>query len=84
MPFDFVAPPLLEPQSAYRRLGQALTHAFHVGAGVYGRLIVAWLANRERRRMRRQLLGMDDRMLRDIGISRCDASQGVTRTLWRP
>jgi uncharacterized protein YjiS (DUF1127 family) len=35
----------------------------------------AWI----RRRQRRQLLGLDDRHLKDIGISRCDAMREAAK-----
>lgn len=63
-----------------RAIGQALNR---IGAALVGVLAV-WCASRERARQRRLLLSMDDRMLRDIGISRCDAMQGVRRAVFRP
>jgi uncharacterized protein YjiS (DUF1127 family) len=36
--------------------------------------LLNWL---ERRRQRRVLLGLEDRMLKDIGVSRCDLERGT-------
>lgn len=63
-----------------RAVGRALASLGTALAGV----LAAWYASRERARQRRLLLTMDDRMLRDIGISRCDAMQGVRRAVFRP
>lgn len=52
--------------------------------GVLMAVLEAWQGRRERARQRHQLLAMDDRMLRDIGVSRCDATQGVPRVIYRP
>ena len=45
-------------------------------AAVFGR----WIARREQRQ---SLLDLDDRLLRDIGISRCDALREGERPFWR-
>jgi uncharacterized protein YjiS (DUF1127 family) len=37
----------------------------------------------EIRRQRRALERLDDRLLKDIGITRCDVDQEVSRSLWR-
>ena len=42
--------------------------------------IVTW---RERARMRRQLLMLDDHLLRDIGISRLQARREAEKPFWR-
>ncbi|MBZ5488450.1 DUF1127 domain-containing protein [Halomonas aquamarina] len=39
---------------------------------------------RECRRSRRQLLTLDDRLLKDIGISRAQAHREGKRTFWQP
>ena len=38
---------------------------------------------RDRRQQRRALLRLDDRMLRDIGLSRADVEREVTKPFWR-
>jgi uncharacterized protein YjiS (DUF1127 family) len=38
---------------------------------------------RERARQRRALLALDDRMLKDIGITRADAEREASRPFWR-
>ena len=61
-----------------------------------GRLWLAWLTSRlqrlpdpllmwlERSRQRRQLGAMDDRMLRDIGVSRSAAFVETQKWFWQP
>ncbi len=51
-----------------------------------GRLFAAWLAIEaalERRRQRCLLLALDDRALKDFGVSRCDAEREAAKG-WRP
>ena len=38
----------------------------------------------ERARQRRSLAGLDDRMLKDCGITRTDALQEASRPFWQP
>ena len=48
------------------------------------RRLVDWLLGAlERRRERRMLLGLDERMLRDIGISRADALREGGKPFWQ-
>jgi uncharacterized protein YjiS (DUF1127 family) len=73
----------------YRRLARqeqavAVVQALRGVTRVLTVVLESWQTRRERLRMRRQVLGMDDRMLRDIGLSRVDAIQGVARTVYRP
>lgn len=71
-------------QARAQAIWQAMTQGVSLcGAGLAA-LLRAWLVRRDRVRARHQLLAMDDRALRDIGISRCDAIQGMQRRLWRP
>jgi len=42
--------------------------------------IATWI---ERNRMRRRLLNLDDRMLRDVGISRAEVHGEATKPFWR-
>jgi uncharacterized protein YjiS (DUF1127 family) len=44
------------------------------------RVLTVW---RERARQRRALIGLDDRMLRDIGVTRVDAQQEYEKPFWR-
>lgn len=37
----------------------------------------------QRRTGRKQLMGMDDRELKDLGISRCDAEREYRKPFWR-
>ena len=39
---------------------------------------------RARSRERRHLAGLDERMLRDIGITRLDAARECAKPFWRP
>ena len=43
----------------------------------------ALLTWRERAQMRRQLLMLDDRLLKDIGISRLEAMHEAEKPFWR-
>ena len=50
---------------------------------LFARLVVAaedWL---ERRRQRRALLALDDKLLKDIGLSQADAWQEGHKPFWR-
>lgn len=38
----------------------------------------------QRQRQRRHLAAMDDRMLKDIGVSAADAAREVGKPFWRP
>ena len=44
-------------------------------------LLAAW---QERAAMRRGLAHMDDRLLRDIGLTRADVRRELDKPLWRP
>jgi len=65
-------------------VGRALSRLANRCAAALRPVLAAWHTRRERARMRRRLLTMDDRMLRDIGLSRCDASLGIPRAIHRP
>ncbi|PLX62503.1 DUF1127 domain-containing protein [Sedimenticola selenatireducens] len=45
-----------------------------------GELITIWY---QRQQQRRVLLQLNDRMLSDIGISRCEAEQEAAKPFWR-
>ena len=51
--------------------------------GALGHAVDALLTWRERAAMRRQLLMLDDRLLRDIGITRLDAQNEADKPFWR-
>ncbi|TDQ86396.1 uncharacterized protein YjiS (DUF1127 family) [Dongia mobilis] len=55
------------------------TAALAILARIFARL----LAMRERARQRRQLAGLSDALLKDIGISRADAEREATQPFWR-
>ena len=46
-----------------------------------GTRVAAW---QERARMRRGLAAMDDRLLRDIGLTRAQAHREYDKPFWRP
>lgn len=50
------------------------------GAGALIDLVLQW---QERVRQRHQLAKLDDRLLRDIGISRVDAMHEIEKPFWR-
>ncbi len=74
----------LARQEQARSLGRAMTGVTRLCGRAMLDLVNAWLGHRDRKRARHQILALDDRALRDIGLSRCDATQGVARQLWRP
>lgn len=53
-------------------------------AGICRRLAATWRVWRQRAEQRRQLALLDDRMLRDIGISRAAAEKEARKPFWRP
>jgi uncharacterized protein YjiS (DUF1127 family) len=53
-------------------------------AGICCRLAATWRVWRQRAEQRRQLLRLDDRMLRDIGVSREMAEKEASKPFWRP
>jgi uncharacterized protein YjiS (DUF1127 family) len=52
-------------------------------ATVPSRLIDWYQQHRQRARERRVLACLDDRMLKDIGLSRADAEQEIAKGFWR-
>jgi uncharacterized protein YjiS (DUF1127 family) len=67
-----------------RRLSR-LPHPRERGAksGVAGRMLTTWRAWRRRARDRAELAGLDDRMLKDIGLTRGDAEFLSNKPFWR-
>ena len=59
---------------------QPCSAALHRGAR---RLIVLLRAWRRRRRDRRELTRLDDRTLKDIGLTRADAEFLINKPFWR-
>ncbi len=59
---------------------EAITERFFDGAARLLRAIPAWY---ERARQRRHLMALDDRLLRDIGISRAEALREFDKPFWR-
>ena len=52
--------------------------------GLWSRALLIWCAHCiDRVRQRRALARLDDRMLSDIGISRCDAEREIEKPFWR-
>lgn len=60
-----------------------LSCARQTSASVFGRLVDMYFDWRERSRQRRHLAGLDHHMLRDIGLSRADVDQEVSKPFWR-
>ncbi len=46
-------------------------------------LVLGLLAAQERSRQRRALLGLDHRLLKDIGLTRADVERECGKLLWR-
>jgi len=75
------APPAPLPSRAGEAKGKSLAR----GAGeVWRRLSDGFRLWRERSRMRQQLGRLDERMLRDIGISRADVFRERAKWIWQP
>ncbi|MBX6321735.1 MAG: DUF1127 domain-containing protein [Rhodospirillaceae bacterium] len=53
-------------------------------AGVVHGQLTAALAAVERARQRHALQSLDDRMLKDIGLTRADVEREVRKPFWRP
>lgn len=51
-------------------------------AGALRAMLVRLLILRERERQRRALAGLDDRLLDDIGLRRCDAARESGKPFW--
>lgn len=52
-------------------------------SGVAGRMLTRWREWRRRARDRAELAGLDDRMLKDIGLTRGDAEFLSNKPFWR-
>ncbi len=58
-----------------------------LGAGLTSALPALWetlLTWQERASQRRHLASLEDRMLKDMGISRADAEREASKPFWRP
>jgi len=67
-----------------RRLGALPHHRGRITArGAVRRLLATWREWRRRARGRAQLARLDDRMLRDIGLTRADAAFLSNKPFWR-
>jgi len=75
--FDLLLPP--QPYARWRPARGAGYHLLPtLAAGV--RVVARWI---ERVRQRRVLAGLDDAMLRDIGITRVEAVRECEKPFWR-
>jgi uncharacterized protein YjiS (DUF1127 family) len=52
--------------------------------GLVSRVVDLMLTWSDRMRQRRQLAELDDRLLQDIGVSRADIENEISRPFWRP
>jgi uncharacterized protein YjiS (DUF1127 family) len=72
--FELFLPP--QPYSIWRPARRTSNRRF---AAVFD-LLATWV---ERARQRQALAGLDDRSLRDIGITRADAARECEKPFWR-
>ena len=75
--FDLLLPP--QPYARWRPIRGSARHPVPRTAAAM-RLIARWI---ERLRQREALAGLDDRMLRDIGITRVEAARECEKPFWR-
>jgi len=66
-----------------RRLSRLHPRERGAKSGVAGRMLTTWRAWRRRARDRAELAGLDDRMLKDIGLTRGDAEFLSNKPFWR-
>ena len=59
------------------------TRARRMKSNVAGRLLATWREWRRRAHGRAELAGLDDRMLKDIGLTRSDAEFLSNKPFWR-
>ena len=52
--------------------------------GLVARVVDLMLTWSDRMRQRRHLAELDDRLLQDIGVSRADIENEISRPFWRP
>lgn len=64
-----------------RPLTEGLWSLCRAWAGFLVGRVLTW---HERARQRRQLLMLDDRMLKDIGLTRADVDEEIRKPFWLP
>ena len=67
----FPGSPVAAPRDVLRRAWSGVVH--------FVATLSAW---QERARQRRQLMELDDRLLRDIGVSRADVARETAKPFW--
>ena len=75
--FDLLLPP--QPYVRWRPTPPAAFHPIPRVGNAVG-VIAQWI---DRVRQRQALAGLDDRMLRDIGITRVEAARECEKPFWR-
>ena len=68
---------------AYRAYAAIPQAWFPATKRAFGRAIATLLSWVERARARRMLAALDDRMLRDVGLSRADIEHEIEKPFWR-
>lgn len=67
-----------------KRVAPRRRELFPALGGAVAAIVARTLAWRDRARQRRALLRLDDRLLRDIGLTRCDVQSEAGKPFWLP
>lgn len=78
---DILTPAERIPAMSLQRPSRSWPYALKASLLRFVEMVMTW---QERAQTRRKLLGLDDRMLRDIGIDRATARMEGEKPFWQP